>query len=385
MVNVKFLLVSNDAKSILNFRFDLLKEIQCKGYEIHICAPNILASKYYDFFSNNNFICHDIYLDRTSMSFFSELKTLVSLYKLFIRIKPDFVLGYTIKPAIYSPLVGMICGIKNINMLISGLGYLFNDYSKSKTSVKSLLLLKLYALAIRKSNAVIFQNSDDIKLFRENNLIGSLNNIFLVNGSGVNLNKFFKSPLKLDSNKEISPSFLMVARLLKDKGIYEYIEAIRNIKKKYPLAQFGLLGSLDENPLSLTETELETLISENILHYHGYTDNVTEIISQYNVAVLPSYREGVPRSLLEAMAMGRCVITTDAPGCKETVEDGITGFKIKVGSVSELEKAFEELILHPEQIQFMGDASYELVKEKFDVRLVNRNMIEYMGLKNQER
>ncbi|WP_171406570.1 glycosyltransferase family 4 protein [Acinetobacter cumulans] len=382
---MKFLLVSNDAKSILNFRFDLLKEIQCKGYEIHICAPNILASKYYDFFSNNNFICHDIYLDRTSMSFFSELKTLVSLYKLFIRIKPDFVLGYTIKPAIYSPLVGMICGIKNINMLISGLGYLFNDYSKSKTSVKSLLLLKLYALAIRKSNAVIFQNSDDIKLFRENNLIGSLNNIFLVNGSGVNLNKFFKSPLKLDSNKEISPSFLMVARLLKDKGIYEYIEAIRNIKKKYPLAQFGLLGSLDENPLSLTETELETLISENILHYHGYTDNVTEIISQYNVAVLPSYREGVPRSLLEAMAMGRCVITTDAPGCKETVEDGITGFKIKVGSVSELEKAFEELILHPEQIQFMGDASYELVKEKFDVRLVNRNMIEYMGLKNQER
>ncbi|MEN8992303.1 glycosyltransferase family 4 protein [Avibacterium paragallinarum] len=380
-----FLIVSNDAKSIVNFRFDLLKEIQSKGYEIHICAPDILISKYYDFFIKNNFICHDICLDRTSMSFFSELKTLFSLYKLFIRIKPDFVLGYTIKPAIYSPLVGMMCGIKNINMLISGLGYLFNDYSKSKTTMKSILLLKLYALAISRSKSVIFQNSDDIQLFRDINLIKNLNNIFLVNGSGVNLNKFVKSPLRLASNKEISPSFLMIARLLKDKGIYEYIEAVRNIKKKYPSAQFGLLGSLDENPLSLTEKELETVISENILNYHGYTDNVTEIISQYNVAVLPSYREGVPRSLLEAMAMGRCVITTDAPGCKETVEDGITGFKIKVGSACELEKAFEELILHPEKIQLMGDASYEFVKEKFDVRLVNRHMIEYMGLENQER
>lgn len=376
-----FMIISNDPKSLVNFRLDLLKKIVGLGYVVYAVAPNLENSDSAKILIDNNIICRDFYLDRTGMNAVRELKSLFSLYCILKNIKPDHVLGYTIKPAIYGVIIGRIARIVKCHMLISGLGYAFNSYeTERKLGYKQRILHYLYGLAIKKSSSVFFQNYDDVDLFKKLNLIMDESNITVVNGSGVNLYKFSMMPLINDENDRPIPSFLMVARLLKDKGIYEYIDAIKRLKSVYPNIKFGLLGSIDLNPLSVTEKELNSWVSEGIVEYHGYTNNVISIVKEYNVLVLPSYREGVPRSLLEGMAMGRAIITTNAPGCKETVIDNVNGFIVDVGSVDGLYKAFLKVVENPEILNQMAIESHNLAKSKFDVDIINNQMSSVMDI-----
>ena len=376
MVKNKFLIVSNDSKSIVNFRLDLLLEIKSLGYEVNVISPGINYSSYSSMLLDHGFNLYDLSLSRVGMNPLSEFRTLYELYLTIKKIKPDYVLSYTIKPCIYGSIVSKILGVKSINMLITGLGYVFTEESKTKKTNRA--ILGLYKIACSCANNIIFQNNDDASLFKEMGLVSNFKKISLVNGSGVNCNSFPVMPLKKKIN--YIPNFLMVSRLLKDKGIYEYIEAIRMVKKESPEVVFGLLGSLDDNPLSVSLNELNKWIDEDLIVYHGYTNNVKDIIKEYNVIVLPSYREGVPRAILEGMAMGRAIVTTNAPGCRETVIDGVNGFLVEPKSSHSLYLAFAKLIKEPYLIENMSKESLSLIRAKFEVGLVNRQMITIMGL-----
>lgn len=378
---MKFLILSNDPNSLINFRLDLLLKIKDLGYEVHAAAPGLVKSPIFYKLQEYGICCHSYYLDRISINPLSELRACLSLFKLINKIHPDHVLGYTIKPAIYGSIISKIIKIKYSHMLICGLGYMFSTVSATKTQgLKWKILLKLYKYSIKNTDTVFFQNNDDMFLFKNLSLVDNSSKVVVVNGSGVNISKFELVSLNFNSLLKPIPSFIMVGRLLEDKGVREYVNAAKFLKEKYPIASFNLVGGLDDNPASISNEELQEWISAGAINYLGKLADVRPALAESNIFVLPSYREGIPRSTLEAMAMGRAVITTNAPGCKETVKEGKNGFKVKVQSVEELICAMEKIILSPELIISMGEYSRQIILEKFDVNKVNKHMIDEMKL-----
>ena len=202
----------------------------------------------------------------------------------------------------------------------------------------------------------------------------------VVNGSGVNVSDFDVMPLPLNGQNQVAISFLLIARLLGDKGVREYAEAAAIIKKNHPDIQFNLVGWIDDNPTAITQSELDAWVNAGTLKYWGKLSDVRPAIAESSVYVLPSYREGTPRTVLEAMAMGRAVITTDAPGCRETVVDGDNGFLVEVKSVQDLVVAMQKFIEQPELAIQMGKRSREIALNKYDVHQVNKHMMTEMGL-----
>jgi len=241
--------------------------------------------------------------------------------------------------------------------------------------LKNLVKL-LYKIALKYNNVVFFQNPDDLNLLLRLRLIKDKNKTLILNGSGINLEKYYFAPLK-----EKSISFLLIARLIWDKGIYEYIEAARIIKKKYPNVSFLLLGPNEKNPCAIKKEYIKKWANKGIINYLGEKDDVRPYIANSSVFVLPSYREGIPRSILEAMAMGRPVITTNSPGCRETVEDGVNGFLVPIKDSKALADRMEKFILNPDLIKQMGNRSREIAEKRFDVYKVNRIILEHMGIK----
>jgi glycosyltransferase involved in cell wall biosynthesis len=256
--------------------------------------------------------------------------------------------------------------------LITGLGYAFQG--KSNRKLINLLVCFLYKLALRYTHKVIFQNPDDEGLFRSLNLLPEHIPSCIVNGSGVNITTYSPVPLSTE------PNFLLIARLLGDKGIREYIQAARHIVSRFPHAVFHLVGWIDGNPDSITQSELDGWMKEGIVQFHGHLSDVRPAIKNCNIFVLPSYREGTPRSVLEAMAMGRPIITTDAPGCRETVIDGDNGFIVPVRSVNTLVTAMQRFIDEPQLILKMGKRSRQIAEDKYDVNKVNTVMLHEMGI-----
>lgn len=379
---MKFVLVSNNLSSVKNLRCDLLLDIQENGYEIHILAPHLAQFKdEIDFLESKNFHIHEILLSRSGTNPIEDLKTLFSIYSILKKIKPNAVLSYTIKPIIYGTIAASLAKVPKIFTLISGLGFAFQTTSESnRLGIVKKIIYFLYRTAINRSEKVFFQNNDDCQLLLDLNILHKKTKFVTVNGSGVNLEKFQKQPIILDDKNQTRPIFLMVARLLKDKGIFEYLHAAKALKSKYPQAVFNLVGGLDDNPASLSQSELNEWINSGVIEYWGKMPDVRPAIASSNIFVLPSYREGVPRSTLEAMAMGRAVITTDAPGCKETVRNGKNGLKVKVQSVEDLIHAMEKLIINPDLIFSMGQVSREIAEDKYDVRKVNLHMVDEMNL-----
>ena len=226
---------------------------------------------------------------------------------------------------------------------------------------------------------MFFQNPDDEALFKSMGILTPNASTTVVNGSGVDISEYSVQPFATIDDILI-PRFLLIARLLGDKGVREYAQAAKIIKDKYPQAQFDLVGWIDDNPDAIEQQELDNWISEGLFNFWGKLDDVKPAIAASSIYVLPSYREGTPRTVLEAMAMGRPIITTDAPGCRETVIDGYNGYLVPVKAVEELAAAMERFIVNPELIIEMGKASRQLVEEKFDVDAVNQSMLEAMGL-----
>lgn len=378
---MKLLIIASHPASILKFRGSLIEAIKNMGYEIHIAAPDF--KKHPSLFkqlSQLGYTVHNIPMQRTGTNPIADAQTLKSLYSLMRQVKPTYVLAYTIKPVIYGMLAAWAARVPNRFALITGLGYAFQQVEESgKRSYFQRIIHELYNQALSKTSKVFFQNSDDLNLFKELKLINNKLPAIVVNGSGVDTNEFHTTPLPTINN-ELEIRFLLIARLLIDKGVREYANAARIIKQKHPDVNFDLVGVIDSNPTAITQQELDGWINEGLFKFWGKLSDVKPAITASSVYVLPSYREGTPRTVLEAMSMGRPVITTDAPGCRETVIDGLNGFLVPVKSVENLVKAMEKFIIHPELITTMGEEARKVAENKFDVHSVNKVMITEMRL-----
>ena len=378
---MKFLMICSYLPSALNFRGKLLEAIQAKGYEIHVFAPYLT-----DFADELNqlqqlgYQVHEIPMQRTGTNPIKDLNTLMEMYRLIRQIQPDVVLCYTIKPVIYGTLAAWLARVPKRFALITGLGYAFQNVESGKRSLFQKMVYGLYGYALKHADKVFFQNPDDLKLFQDMHLLEANKPTVVVNGSGVNVQNFEVMPLPLNAQGQVKASFLLIARLLGDKGVREYAGAARIIKAKYPETEFHLVGWIDDNPSAISQAELDTWVSEKTVNYWGKLSDVRPAIAASSVYVLPSYREGTPRTVLEAMAMGRAVITTDAPGCRETVSNGVNGYLVGVKSVDDLVQSMQYFIEDPKLITYMGQRSREIALNKYDVHQVNKHMMTEMEM-----
>ena len=378
---MKFLMICSFLPSVLNFRGKLLEAIADGGFEIHIMAPDLKS------FPDETaklralgYRVHWIPMHRTEANPIYDLKALFVIYRLIRKIQPNYVLSYTIKPVIYGTLAAWLAKVPHSFALITGLGYAFQNVESGKRSIFQKLVHGLYAQALKHTEKVFFQNPDDLKLFQQMQLLNMNKPTVVVNGSGVNVQDFNVMPLPVNEQGIVKASFLLIARLLGDKGVREYAEAARIVKATYPEAEFHLVGWIDDNPSAISQAELDTWIENKTLNYWGKLSDVRPAIAASSVYVLPSYREGTPRTVLEAMAMGRAIITTDAPGCRETVANGVNGYLVGVKSVDDLVQAMRYFIEDPKLIEYMGQCSREIALNKYNVHQVNAHMMSEMGL-----
>ncbi|MER1967986.1 glycosyltransferase family 4 protein [Castellaniella sp. GW247-6E4] len=373
---MRFLLVGGFAESLLNFRGALIDELLRAGVEVHVAAPGLDQGEVAQALRSRGAIPHDIPLQRTGMNPVADMVAIRDLRRLMISLRPDVFLGYTVKPVIYGLLAARFAGVKRRYALITGLGYAFQSQQAGvKARLVSGVVRGLYRLSLRGADRVFFQNRDDEELFGALGFLGTEVPSEVVNGSGVDTDHFECVPVP-----EGRVVFLMIARLLVAKGVREYARAAKVLRREHPDASFRLAGWLDGGPDSIGADELATWVDGGILEYLGRLADVRPALRECTVYVLPSYREGTPRTVLEAMATGRAVITTDAPGCRETVVDGENGYLVPVGDDDELAAAMRRLIAAPHVVREMGVRSRSIAEEKYDVRRVNAAMLRGMGI-----
>lgn len=367
---MKFVLISPKNRTVYNFRGDLIKEIIAKGYEVVVIGPdNIDVDKIEKLGARFK----EIPMIKTGTSISADLKYCEELTRFLKAEKPDVTLGYTVKPVVYGAIAAKRAGVKNINCLITGGGYTFISRSV-KARILGLIVRNLYRIGLSNATHVIFQNKDDLEEFCSKHLV-SKKKCSYVNGSGVNTEQFKPVPIPSE------PTFFMLSRLLKSKGVGEYLEAARTVKKQYPQAKFKLLGKYEYVMQDAMDKDyVKTFIKDTTVERFEETDDVRPYYEMCSVYTLPSYREGTPRTVLEAMAMGRPIITTDTQGCRETVKDGVNGFLVPVKNSDAIAEKMIWFIEHPDAIREMGQQSYQYVLEKFDVNKVNADMIRIMEI-----
>ena len=374
MAAQRFLLIAGFADSLLGFRGPLIAALQAQGLQVHVAAPGLaVGSAARAQLQAQGLTVHDIPLHRTGQNPLADLRSLWALWRLMRRVRPQYVLGYTIKPVIYGSLAAWLAGVPRRFALITGLGYAFQD-TGSRGGLRA-LVQRLYALALARVQVVFFQNPDNQQLFAQRGLLAPGVASVVVNGSGVEVDRFSVQPLPAGG-----PHFLLIARLLGDKGVREYAAAARQVRARHPQARFALVGWIDENPDAITQAELDAWVAEGAVDYLGRLADVRPAIAACSVYVLPSYHEGTPRTVLEALAMGRAVITTDAPGCRETVVDGDNGLLVPVKSVDALAQAMQRFVDDPGLAPRMGARSRAMAEDRYDVHKVNAVMLRAMGL-----
>lgn len=369
----KFVVIASFPGSILSFRGALISAIQAQNFEVHVIAPfmdNTLCEELQD----KGIIVHQIILNRTGLNPLSDAKSLLQLFTTIRNIKPYYSMAYTIKPVIYGSLAAKFSGVKQSFSLITGLGYAFTGEAKGKRKLIQKLLHLFYRTALKTNQVVFFQNNDDKALFQQLKLIPSDKEPVVVNGSGIDISAF--KPAALPEQCD----FLLIARLLGDKGVREYAQAAKQLKLSHPSLTCRLVGWIDDNPDAIKQQELDEWINGGYIEYIGHLTNIQPAIEDCAVYVLPSYREGTPRTVLEAMAMGRPIITTDAPGCRETVVNGENGYLVPVQNSEALYQKMVQLAESPELVQQMGQASRKMAEDKFDVHKVNHAMLSAMGI-----
>jgi glycosyltransferase involved in cell wall biosynthesis len=355
---MKIAFVANTSWNIYNFRAGLLHYFLDKGHEIFVLAPKDNHTEQLKEWKINYI---EITLENKGKNPLSDIKFLQQLQKIYKKINPDVVLHFTIKPNIYGTLACKRLKIPCINN-VSGLGTTFIHKGFS-----SRIAHFLYKLSFRFAGKVFFQNNEDLRVFLDKNLVKE-EITDLLPGSGINLEKFKPSL----SEKSNNFTFLMIARLIYDKGVREYVQAAKIVKKKYPQTIFQLLGSYEKdnkNPLNITEKEVKTW--KNDIEYLGTASDVRVWIAKTHVVVLPSYREGTPRSLLEAAAMGLPLLATDVAGCKEVVRHQENGLLCKAKDAEDLAAKMIEMIeMDANTLQKMGNASRKLAENFFDEKIV---------------
>ena len=366
---MKILVVSPKNKTVFNFRGDLVKDMIAKGNEVYVTGPNRDFVEDIYALGIKEFIEVPLVKDNTSIK--GDLKYLFRLVKVMKKVKPDLVFSYTIKPVIYGSISAKLAGVKKVYPMVTGLGRVYTSES-FKTKVIKLITKMLYKTAFRCCNKVIFQNKDDINEFVRGGYLPKTK-VAKVNGSGVNMERFSRTPLPE------TPVFLMVSRIIKEKGVLEYCKAAREVKKTHPEARFILLGGFDNSIGALQPGDIQPYIDDGSIEYPGEVKDPVEFYHKCSVFVLPSYyREGLPRTTLEAMACGRAIITTDWPGCREPIDDGINGYLVPVENSEKLADRMMELCSY-DKICKIADNAYNSCKKKYDVKLVNLEMQKYIG------
>jgi len=277
---------------------------------------------------------------------------------------------------IYGSLAARYARVGRIVNMISGLGYVFIGDGMVQRMLRP-LVHRMYRFALRGSHTVLFQNPDDRKYFIDHTLVPE-DKTGVIPGSGVDTERF---PYVGSTTNGQNCTFLFVGRILKDKGVLEFVEAARLMKRSSPEAKFQMLGRIDpDNPSHIEESVVRSWVNDGLVEYLGEVDDVRDVLGRSDVLVLPSYREGVPKSVLEAMAMGKAIVTTDVPGCRETVEHGKNGLLVPPKDVAALQSAMESMIAHPDRRAAMGKESRKIVEMRFDVQIVNDQIFKAMGL-----
>ena len=373
----KILIACDSSKSLIDFRGKLIEEM-VKQHQVYVFTPRITLQTERDFLSSVNVNVVETPFTGSNVSILGDIRYILRLFILLMKVKPDVFFPYTVKPVIYGTVLAKICRIKMITPMLSGLGYNFDERSLyTLVSTVTRFLMRL-SLAPNEKLKIILQNEDDYFTLCKYRVITFKHQVFVVNGSGVNLQHYTPSDPDL-----INISFLMIARLINAKGIAEYYDAAKYIKSCYPFIKFKLIGSYDNNIDAISPELLDKIKSGDSISYVGQVNDVRAFIKDASVVVLPSYYgEGIPRCLLESMAMGRAIITSNSVGCKETVEEGLdqNGFLIPVKNASALISKMFYYINNRKAILRHGQNGLSLAAKKFDVHIVNSQMLKIMQL-----
>jgi len=369
---MKIMVIASLAYSLVNFRGRLLAEMVANGHQVLACAPDAdeaviarLVAMGVEY--------RIVPMARIGLNPFHDLRTATWLWRRFSEEQPDVVLAYTQKPIIYAGLALRMVRKPRFFAMVSGLGHAFGE--DAKPWLRS-LVAALYRPALARASAVFVFNADDRGEMLQHRMIRANARVVRVPGTGVDLAHFAAAPVP-----EGSVRFLMIARLLKSKGIFEYVEAARRIRRDRPDVSFALLGPLDPNPAGVDAAQVATWQQEGVIDYLGETRDVRPYLADASVFVLPSwYREGLPRTILEAMATGRAVITTDMPGCREPIEPGVNGFVVEPHDVDDLAKAMRRFVDDPGLAATMGARARETAVNRFSVERVNEILLSTMAL-----
>lgn len=365
----RVLVLGSYGPSLEVFRGSLISAMVAQGCEVHAMAADIDDAVEARLVARGATV-HRIAINRTGVNPLSLAGLLSRLAQAFRRIEPDVVIAYTIKPVVFGALANRNARFVAV---ITGLGYAFTGGGQFKRRVSAIGATLLYRLALARADVILFQNPDDLAQFRALRIVPRAAQVGLLAGSGVELDRFSPTPLPGETR------FLMAARLLGDKGVREFGFASARVIRECPEARIALAGFFDDSPDSIEAAELTAMIDAGVA-YLGHVDDIRPAISDCSVYVLPSYREGTPRSVLEAMAMGRAIITTDAPGCRETVEHGRNGLLVPPRDGEALAIAMLELARDPERVARMGIESRRIAQEKFDVTTVNSRIMQVASL-----
>ena len=369
---MKALLLSSHTPSLFWFRVDLMKAMQAAGYEV-VAAGQMPETDWTDKFKALGVTYKQISVVRNGLNPMGDLVTLKDIKRLLRNERPDKIFAFQAKTISYGAIAAKDMGITEFYPMVAGLGSIFRGTGLKNKLVRTVMSV-LYKQAFKKSKKVFFQNNDDKKVLVDAGLLPE-SQIVVIHRSGVNLEKFVPTEMP-----EI-PTFLYIGRLIKDKGVGEYLEACQKIKRLYgKKVRCLLVGPFDSNPSALKPEELQPLINSGVLEYFGEQSDVRPYISQCSIYVLPSYHEGTPKTVLENMAMGRAIITTDAPGCRETVVNGENGYLVEVKNADAVVAEMQYLMEHPETVVKMGKKSREMAENIFDVNKVNHAILSTMGM-----
>ncbi|MEJ5033220.1 glycosyltransferase family 4 protein [Acinetobacter sp. MYb177] len=377
---MKIIIIGTIASSFYGFRSDLIRELCKKGHLVYA-----FTSEYSEVdllkIKKLGAIPIPYELNRGGLNPLADLIAIFMLAKKIRKISPDIVFSYFTKPVIFGTIAAKFAAVPRRIGMLEGLGYTFTDQPEgfsSKTKLIRNIQIFLYRIAFPYLDHLIFLNPDDpIDLLKKHSL--SVKEVSVLGGIGLDLKSYQYQPIT--SITPMKTKFLFIGRLLKEKGIHEFVAAAKLVKEKYPDCRFTVLGAIDQSNLgALSESELLDLTESGIIEYPGHVDNIQEWIANSDVFVLPSYREGVPRSTQEAMAIGRAIITTDVPGCRETVVNGINGFIVQKWNPEALADKMFYFLENPDQIRVMGDASHQIAIDKFDAYKVNHKLINILGL-----
>ncbi len=360
-------IIAANARSLIANRGDLIRKLKQHGHEVTALVPRFDVLPEVESLE----IPYElIRIDRRHMNILKDLLSCGELWRKLRRLSPDLVFAYGIKPIVYGTLTARMARVSRVFSMITGLGYLFTSKSL-KARVGRLVAKGLYAVALPLNKMVFFQNPDDRRAIGRLGPISLCKKIAVTAGSGINLEHFSPAPLPDGPLR-----FLVIARLLRDKGVIEFCETAMELHAVYPEVKFEVLGPHDSSlPNSIPIKQIERYKSAGVVRFHSATKDVRPYIANCSMLVLPSYREGTPRAVLEAMAMGRGIITTDAPGCRETVVHGGNGLLVKPADVVTLREAIQRVIENPSLIKEMGEKSLAIARTKYDVNIVNNEII----------